>query len=110
MGGVIHRDIEWDNKYVACSPFPQLVAFGPVHAPAQGIEAEFAGSGGLVVTGFTLDGLPAPYRTLSTSPLRIGFTPQGALGAGTHVVRMTVVNRIAGQAFQDSFVQSFVAR
>jgi hypothetical protein len=71
------------------------------------LETQFAGSGELTVEAFWLDGTPAPCRTLSTSPLRIAHTAPGTLPAGRHEVRMTVVNRVAGQEFQDSFARPF---
>jgi hypothetical protein len=106
LGRVIHRDVAWDERYVPCSPFPQLIAFRSI-PPHPAIQAQFAGSGELAVVEFSLDGVPVPYRTLSTSPLRVGHSPGELLAAGRHEVKMTVINRVAGQEFQDAFVRQF---
>jgi hypothetical protein len=106
MGRVIHRDVAWDRRYVPHSPFPQLIAFQP---PAFGaaLEIQFAGSGELAVEAFCLDGTPAPYRALSTSPLHLVHTAPGTLPAGRHEIRVTVDNRVSGQEFRDSFARPF---
>jgi hypothetical protein len=104
MGCVIHRDVEWEDASVAYSPFPQLRAFQV--AAGSTIEAEFVGSGELALVECMLDGIPIPYRTTSASPLRVEHTPENAL-TGRHGVRMTVVNRVAGHEFQDTFVRQF---
>ncbi|MDJ0736061.1 MAG: hypothetical protein QNJ47_18695 [Nostocaceae cyanobacterium] len=113
-GRVINRNIAWDDRYTAYSPFPQLVYFEPAPGsylladmPQPTILARFTGSGELVVSEFSVDGVSVPYRETPTSPLQVSYTPDLDLAPGKHTVTIGVINRIVGQDFKDLFTQEF---
>ncbi|HIE11813.1 MAG TPA: hypothetical protein EYP63_00040 [Desulfotomaculum sp.] len=105
-GRVINRDIAWDDNYMPYSPFPQLRLTQPANGlaltPRPKLEIKIWGSGELQIVHFEFDSRSILPQTSRTCPMYASYTPSYDLRPGNrYLLRIRVINRIAGQSFQD---------
>ncbi len=106
QGCVLHHSLPWDPQYVPMTPFPVLLDV--VVGNRGTIRARVGGKGRLEILALTVDRTRAAHRLrpLPVGPrglrqVEVSAALQRPPTAAPHVVSVTAVNRIAGQAFLD---------
>lgn len=116
FGRVVHHRIDWDDRYIPYSPFPQFYSIEPAICPVRDSRPIFKmiikSSGTLSIVDFVFNStcISPHIRTWvrrGVNYTEVIYTPDYDLMPGTYCVYIKATNTIAGQIFQDKNTWSF---